>query len=68
IEMASYLGPPLTTVSQPIDAMTAQGMEMLLAEANGDHLAQRRVEMVPQLVIRRSTRPAPGRAQGGRAD
>lgn len=68
IEMASYLGPPLTTVSQPIDAMTAQGMVMLLAEANGDHLAQRRVEMVPQLVIRRSTRPAPGRAQGGRAD
>ena len=59
IEIVRWLGPPLTTIAQPIDAMTAKGTEMLLAEIEGKPLAERRVEMLPELIIRRSAdRPA----------
>jgi LacI family transcriptional regulator len=54
IEIARWLGPPLTTVAQPIDAMTTRGMELLLAEINGEKNILRRVEMTPELVVRRS--------------
>jgi LacI family transcriptional regulator len=56
IEIARWLGPPLTTIAQPIDDMTIKGVEMLLAEIKG-HSYERRVEMLPKIIIRRSTRP-----------
>ncbi|MGE5605072.1 MAG: LacI family DNA-binding transcriptional regulator [Bacteroidota bacterium] len=59
IEIVRWLGPPLTTVAQPIDAMTIQGTEMLLAEIKGESF-KKRIEMMPELVIRRSARSPAG--------
>jgi LacI family transcriptional regulator len=56
IEIVKWLRPALTTVAQPIDTMTTKSMEMLLAEINGESIAMRRVEMTPELVVRRSAR------------
>jgi LacI family transcriptional regulator len=57
IEITRWLGPPLTTVIQPVDVMTIKGMEMLLAEINQENLPEKRIEMMPELKIRRSARP-----------
>jgi LacI family transcriptional regulator len=55
IEIARWLGPALTTVAQPIDAMTVKGIEMLFAELNGGQFEHHH-EMMPELVIRKSSK------------
>jgi LacI family transcriptional regulator len=56
IEIARWLGPPLTTVAQPIDAMTVKGVEMLFSEIDAQPIELKRVEMLPELIVRRSAR------------
>ncbi|MDT0345743.1 LacI family DNA-binding transcriptional regulator [Streptomyces litchfieldiae] len=54
---AQWLAPPLTTVRQPLTEMGAAAAGMAVTLANGEPLAQRRVELATELVIRESTAP-----------
>jgi LacI family xylobiose transport system transcriptional regulator len=49
--------PPLTTIRQPLADMAAAATSMLLTLAQGEQLAQTRVELAPELIIRASTAP-----------
>jgi len=57
IDMAAYLTPPLTTISQSVPRMAAVGIELLLAQISGQSPAQPQVVIQPELVIRQSTAP-----------
>ncbi|MEV5330356.1 LacI family DNA-binding transcriptional regulator [Nonomuraea sp. N2-4H] len=51
--------PPLTTIRQPLIDMAAAATSMLLTLAQGEQLAQSRVELATELVVRESTAPPP---------
>ncbi|MBF8186981.1 LacI family DNA-binding transcriptional regulator [Nonomuraea sp. K274] len=55
-----WMNPPLTTVHQPLTEMAAAATGMLLKLAQGEPLAQHRVELGTELIIRDSTAPAAG--------
>ncbi|MFC5827383.1 LacI family DNA-binding transcriptional regulator [Nonomuraea insulae] len=52
---ARWMNPPLTTVHQPLTEMAAAAAGMLLKLAQGEPLAQHRVELGTELIIRGST-------------
>jgi DNA-binding LacI/PurR family transcriptional regulator len=49
--------PPLTTVRQPLTEMAATATAMLMKLAQGEPLAQTRVELGTELIVRASTAP-----------
>jgi LacI family transcriptional regulator len=51
------VGPPLTTIRQPLFEMATVGAEMVLAIARGEEPAQTRIELATELIIRESTAP-----------
>ncbi|MFB4280261.1 MULTISPECIES: LacI family DNA-binding transcriptional regulator [unclassified Nonomuraea] len=55
-----WMNPPLTTVHQPLTEMAAAATDMLLKLAQGELLAQHRVELGTELIIRESTAPPAG--------
>jgi LacI family transcriptional regulator len=57
LPVAQWVGPPLTTVRQPLIDMATVAAEMVVAMAAGDPLPQPRVELATELVIRESTAP-----------
>jgi DNA-binding LacI/PurR family transcriptional regulator len=62
LPVARWVGPPLTTVRQPLAQMAVAAAELVLAMARGEQPAQTRVELATELVIRESTAaPAPAR-------
>jgi LacI family transcriptional regulator len=64
LPVAAWVGPSLTTVSQPLRDMAGTATRMLLDLARGVELATSRVDLVTELVVRESTAPpAPGSAQ-----
>jgi LacI family transcriptional regulator/LacI family xylobiose transport system transcriptional regulator len=56
---AQWTVPPLTTVHQPLTEMAATAATMVITLAQGRPLAQTRVELATELVIRDSTAPPP---------
>ncbi len=54
----SAVEPPLTTVRQPIEAMGRAAVAALLAQIRGEELPVGELLFEPELVVRRSTRPA----------
>ncbi|MDF1602413.1 LacI family DNA-binding transcriptional regulator [Nocardioides sp. YIM 152315] len=54
----SAVEPPLTTVRQPIEAMGRAAVTALLAQLRGDEPVADELLFEPELVVRRSTRPA----------
>jgi DNA-binding LacI/PurR family transcriptional regulator len=60
LPVAQWVGPPLTTVRQPLVEMAVTAAELVLAMSRGAQPAQPRVELATELVIRESTAP-PGR-------
>jgi LacI family transcriptional regulator, xylobiose transport system transcriptional regulator len=64
LPVAQWVGPPLTTIRQPLFDMATVGAEMVLAIARGEEPAQTRIELATELIIREST--APPRALAGR--
>jgi len=56
--IAAWASPPLTTVRQPLAAMTAAGFRMLGAGAASTPAEPRHVELATRLVVRDSTAPA----------
>jgi LacI family transcriptional regulator, repressor for deo operon, udp, cdd, tsx, nupC, and nupG len=54
----SSVEPPLTTVRQPIEAMGRAAVAALLAQMRGEDAVGDELLFEPELVVRRSTRPA----------
>ena len=52
---ARWVGPPLTTVRQPLLEMAGMGTRMLLTLINGEELDTLRVELSTSLVVRSTT-------------
>ncbi len=62
LPVARWVGPPLTTVRQPLVQMAMAGARLALRLARGEQPSQTRVELATELVVRDSTaRPRPGR-------
>ncbi len=57
LPVAQWVGPPLTTVRQPLVEMAETAAEMVLAMARGETPSQARVELSTELVVRESTSP-----------
>ncbi|HYC07001.1 MAG TPA: LacI family DNA-binding transcriptional regulator [Candidatus Binatia bacterium] len=57
LPVAGWVGPPLTTVRQPLSQMAVSAARLVLSLARGDHPAQTRVELSTELVVRDSTSP-----------
>jgi DNA-binding LacI/PurR family transcriptional regulator len=57
LPVARWVGPPLTTVRQPLVEMAIAAAELVLAMARGEQTGQTRVELATELVIRESTAP-----------
>jgi LacI family xylobiose transport system transcriptional regulator len=55
LPMARWLGPPLTTVRQPLTEMAATAARLVLGQGS-----DRRVELATSLVVRQSTAPPVG--------
>jgi DNA-binding LacI/PurR family transcriptional regulator len=61
LPVARWVGPPLTTVRQPLIEMAEAAAELVLALGRGEEPAQMRIELATELIIREST-AAPGQA------
>ena len=59
IDLASFLCPPLTTISQSIGEMATLGVRLLLTMLDGQEPSQPRIVIEPTLVLRQSTGPPP---------
>lgn len=57
LPVANWLGPPLTTVRQPLQEMAAAGTRMAITLARGEKIEHHRVELATSLVVRSSTAP-----------
>jgi DNA-binding LacI/PurR family transcriptional regulator len=52
---ASWMGPPLTTVRQPLEAMAEAAARLVVRLAAGQRPLSRRIELATELVVREST-------------
>jgi LacI family transcriptional regulator, xylobiose transport system transcriptional regulator len=57
LPVATWVGPPLTTVRQPLVQMAVAGARLALRLANGEQPSQTRVELATELIVRESTAP-----------
>ena len=57
IPLATWTGPALTTIRQPIRDMAGTATQMLLDLARGVELSTTRVDLVTELIVRESTAP-----------
>jgi LacI family transcriptional regulator len=57
LPVAQWVGPPLTTVRQPLQDMAAAGTRLAITLARGDEPEHRRIELATTLVVRQSTAP-----------
>jgi LacI family transcriptional regulator len=55
LPVASWVGPPLTTIRQPLAQMAVTAARLMLTLASGAQPAQTRVELATELVVREST-------------
>ena len=56
LPVARWVGPPLTTIRQPLVEMAETAAELVLAIARGER-PQGRVELSTELIVRESTAP-----------
>ena len=54
---AQWVGPPLTTVRQPLVQMAVAAAELLMTIAAGNEPTQTRLELATHLIVRESTAP-----------
>ena len=57
LPVAPWVGPPLTTVRQPLIQMAMAAARLVLRLADGEAPSQARVELATELVVRESTAP-----------
>ena len=58
LPVATWVGPPLTTVRQPLVQMAVAAARLVLRLARGEHPSQTRVELATELVDPREHRAA----------
>jgi LacI family xylobiose transport system transcriptional regulator len=59
LPVARWMGPPLTTVRQPLTEMAEEATRMALTLARGGTPANLRLDLATDLVVRRSSAPPP---------
>ncbi len=57
LPVARWVGPPLTTIRQPLVEMAVAAAELVLSMADGEVPAQSRIELATELIVRESTAP-----------
>jgi len=57
LPVASWVGPPLTTVRQPLVQMAMAAARLVLRLAGGEEPTQTRIELATKLIVRESTAP-----------
>jgi LacI family xylobiose transport system transcriptional regulator len=57
LPVARWVGPPLTTVRQPLVEMAEAAATLVLELARGEEPAQMRLELTTELIVRESTAP-----------
>ena len=57
LPVAAWVGPPLTTVRQPLAQMAMAAARLVLRLADGEEPSQTRVELATELIVRESTAP-----------
>lgn len=57
LPVANWVGPPLTTIRQPLAQMAVTAARLVMTLARGEQPSQTRVELATELVIRESTAP-----------
>ncbi len=57
LPVAKWVGPPLTTIRQPLVEMAVAATELVIALANGEQPTRTRLELATELVVRESTAP-----------
>lgn len=62
-ELMAYTDPPLTTVHQPVDAISNNAVEVLLAQIHDQSYGVGTIVVQPDLVVRASTAPVRLRAR-----
>ena len=60
LPVAQWVGPPMTTVRQPLMDMATAAAGMVVAMARGETPTQTRIELATELVVRESTAPPSG--------
>jgi len=60
--LIAFADPPLTTIRQPVEAMGAAAVNVLLEEISGNPAQRGEFVFQPELVVRGSTAAAPARA------
>jgi DNA-binding LacI/PurR family transcriptional regulator len=61
--LTAYLDPPLTTVRQSVREMSMAAVSTVLDEIRGTRAPRTELVYRPELVVRRSTAPAPAAAR-----
>jgi LacI family transcriptional regulator len=59
LEIARFTNPPLTTIAQPKKEIGAQAVNLLVDRISRNSRAPGRLVLPPELIVRRSTQPAP---------
>lgn len=59
LPVSSWMGPPLTTVRQPLEDMAEAAVRLVLDLGRGVQPSMRRVELATSLAVRDSTAPPP---------
>ncbi|MFC3122319.1 LacI family DNA-binding transcriptional regulator [Agaribacter flavus] len=59
IRYAKLMSPTLTTIKQPLTEIGKESMKMLLAQMKGESVANKRITLPFELVVRQSTGPVP---------
>jgi DNA-binding LacI/PurR family transcriptional regulator len=57
LPVASWVGPPLTTIRQPLVQMAMTAARLVLTLARGEQPSQTRLELATELIVRESTAP-----------
>jgi LacI family xylobiose transport system transcriptional regulator len=57
LPVARWVGPPLTTIHQPLAEMAEMAARMVITMSRGDEPVTRRLDLATSLVIRQSTAP-----------
>jgi len=61
LPVARWVGPPLTTVHQPLAEMAEMAARMVITMSRGAEPVTRRLDLATSLVVRQSTAPPPAR-------
>jgi DNA-binding LacI/PurR family transcriptional regulator len=60
LPVTEWIGPPLTTVRQPLREMATTAAQMVFTLVRGERPPSTRIDLATELIVRESTSPPPG--------